>query len=251
MVQLSNGMILGPGILSDTDSLSTNSFQKGGAGETKSRSIGIMDDGLRLTYFYIAPINASWERSNAPALEQIEFHSAAEVARSGNAPSIVQILGVSEFNKFGRRTFSFLSPRGRVDVLQGITLLTPKYAKLEILNTESEKFVWDTRIATSSIAADQLKSILMQALGMENSGDWLSMVRFYTQAQRYKEAREVMRDALQKFPTELAPQQPIMEQLDQLFANQKFEEIKLRRDAGQHLQAARFLGGFPVQATAA
>ncbi len=213
----------------------------------KSKSIGVMDDGLRLTYFNLAPINASWERSTAPVLEQIELPSAEEVARSGNSPSIIQILGVSAFNKYGRRTFSFLSPRGRVDVLQGITLITPKFAKLEILNTESEKFVWDTRVATSSIPAGELKQILTQALGMKNSGDWLRLVRFYTQAVRYGEAREIMLEALQKYPSELAAQQPVLTQLDQLFANQKFEEIKLRRESGQHLQAARFLGAFPVQ----
>ncbi|MCR9294027.1 MAG: hypothetical protein NXI32_14980 [bacterium] len=247
IVQHSNGMLLGPGVLSETDTISTSSFQQGGGGEIKSKSIGVMDDGLRLTYFNLAPINASWERSTAPVMEQIDFPSAAEVARAGNAPSILQILGVSAFNEYGRRTFSFLSPRGRVDVLQGITLLTPKYAKLEILNTESEKFVWDTRIATSSIPADELEAILKQALGMANSGDWLRLVRFYTQAERYGEAQKIMSEALQKFPSELASQRPIQTQLDQLFANQKFEEIKLRREAGQHLQAAQFLGAFPVQ----
>lgn len=245
IVPLSNGMILGPGVLTATDSISTSSFQQGGTGEGKT--IGRLDDGLRLTYFNTAPINVPRvERSTAPALEQIEFPSVGEVARSGADPSIQQILGVSAFNKYGRRTFSFISPRGRIDVLQGITLLTPKYAKLEILNTEDDKFVWDSRQATSTIDSAQLRAILEQALGMEKSGDWLRLVRFYTQAERYREARDVMDQALRRFPGELSDRKPIAAQLDQLYANQKFEEIQLRQNAGQYQLAAEFLNSFPV-----
>ncbi|MEM8733084.1 MAG: hypothetical protein AAGG44_02610, partial [Planctomycetota bacterium] len=239
-----SGMIIGPGILTETDSVSNSAFQRGG---DEGKSIGIMDDGLRLTYFSLLPINVAISDSNASSLEEIDFPSANEVARSGNPPNIQQLLGVDAFNKYGRRGFRFRTPQGVKEVLQGITLLTPKYAKVEVLNTDRDKFAWDTRISTASIPADQLKSILKQTLDLDSSNDWLTMVRFYMQAERYREASDVLTEAIQRFPAAMASRRPIIEQLDQFFATDKFEEIELRESAGQHLLAARYLGGFPVE----
>lgn len=247
-IELSNGMRLGPGIPSETDSISTNAFQRGGAGEVQIKSIGILDDGLRLTFYNQSPRNVlRVEESTAPPDEQIELPSSAEAARSGNPPSILGILGVSKFNKYGRRTYSFLTSRGRVDVLQGITLLTPHFAKVEILRTQTTKFIWDSRIATSSIPAAKLREILDQSFDLNGANEWLRMVTFYTQAGRFSEARDVMFEALQKFPSELADRRPVLDQLDQFVANQKFTEIKLRRAAGQSQLATQLLFAFPMK----
>lgn len=248
-IELSNGMRLGPGVPSETDSISTDAFQRGSpSGEVQNKSIGILDDGLRLTFYNASPRNVlAVRKSGAIAPEQIELPSANEVARSGNPPSILGILGVSQFNKYGRRTYSFQTPRGRVDVLQGITLLTPTFAKVQILRTRTDKFAWDQRIAISSIPADRLREILHQALDLSVANEWLRLVSFYTQAERFSEARSTMEEALKRFPDDLAGRAQTLEQLDQLIANQKFEEIKLRRAAGQQQLAAQLLGAFPVE----
>ncbi len=246
-IELSSGMRLGPGVPSVTDSISTNAFQRGGSGEVQIKSIGILDDGLRLTFYNQSQRNVlRVEESTLPPQEELELASAAEAARSGNPPSILGILGVSQFNKYGRRTYSFMTTRGQVSVLQGITLLTPTFAKVEILRTRTGKFVWDSRIATSSIPAKRLREILEQALDLTKSSDWLRMVSFYTQAGRFGEAREIMFEALQNFPSELADRRPVLDQLDQLLANQKFTEIKLRKESGQQKLATNLLFAFPV-----
>jgi pimeloyl-ACP methyl ester carboxylesterase len=247
IIQLRNGMRLGPGIVSATDSISTNAFQRGGGGgNVENKSILMLDDGLRATYINKAPINIlSTEESTATRPEQIILPSAPEAARAGNPPSILAVIGISEFNEYGRRTYSFMTTRGRVDVLQGITLLTPTFAKVEVLRTGTDEFVWDQRIATSSIPADKLRSILYQALDLTKSNEWLRIISFYTQAERFGEAREVMAEALEKFPTELATRKNVLQQLDQLLANQKFEEIKSLRSSGQQKLAAQLLGKFP------
>ncbi|MCA9134631.1 MAG: hypothetical protein KDA45_15795, partial [Planctomycetales bacterium] len=249
LVELRNGMRLGPGVVSETASISTNSFQQGGSGgNVGSKSILILDDGLRLTFVNKAPINImSTQPSTAPTAEQVELPAAAEAARSGNDPAIQSILGVSEFNKYGRRKYYLQTARGPVQVLQGITLLTPTYAKVEVLRTGTEEFVWDQRIATSSIPASQLREILYQAMDLKKSNDWLRIVSFYMQAERFGEAREVLSEALTRFPGELADRRAVLQQLDQLLANEKFEEIKLRRAAGQVQLAATLLGAFPVK----
>ncbi len=247
-IELSNTMRLGPGIPSETDTITTNAFQRGGGGEVQGKPIGILDDGLRLTFYNQSPRNIlRVEKSTAPPFEQFELPSAREAARTGVPPSIDRILAITDFNKYGRRIFSFLTPRGRIDVLQGITLLTPKFAKLEILRTQTDRFMWDTRIATSSIPSDKLREILMQAVDLSNPSSWLRMVSFYTQAERFADARSIMEEAIRRFP-ELADRRSVLTQLDHLIANQKFEEIRLRQRAGQHKLAAQLLGSFPVQA---
>ena len=250
IVELRNGMQLGPGTVSDTDSISSKSNERVNTGNAVSRSILILDDGLRNTYVNNSPRNIIATReSTLPAFEQIELPSSGEASRSGNAPSIVGQLGISSFNKYGRRTYSLMTTRGRVDVLQGITVLTPLFAKVEVLRTgRPDDFAWDQRIATTSIPAKELHDILYQAVDLDKSGDWLRLASFYQQAQRYAEAHAVMSEALIKFPGELGDRAPVLTQLNQLFANQQFEEIKLRKKSGQYQLVMNLLGQFPLDA---
>lgn len=245
-VDLRNGMRLGPGSVSGTDSLSTNSFQQGGAGQSKSEGIGMLDDGLRVTYFNNSRLNVlQVQPANASRLEQIELPAAAAVFKSGGAPTSFVTIEITDFNKYGHRTHSIMTPRGQVDLLQAITLLTPNYAKIEVLFSKS-KFVWDSRIALSSIPPDQLRAILHQALDLTKSSEWLRLTSFYLQAERYGDARDTMAEALQRFPTELAGRSGVLGQTVQQLANQMFNEIKLRRNAGQYKLAGQLLSSFPV-----
>ncbi len=245
-IDLRNGMRLGPGPVSGTDSLSTNSFQQGGAGQTKSEVIGMLDDGLRVTYFNNSPRNVlQVQPANASRLEQIQLPAAAAVAKSGGAPTSFVTIEITDFNKYGHRTHSIMTPRGQVDLLQAITLITPNYAKVEVLFAKN-KFAWDSRIALSSIPPDQLRAILHQALDLSKSSEWLRLTSFYLQAERYGDARDTMAEALQRFPTELAGRSGVLGQTVQQLANQMFDEIKLRRNAGQHKLAGQLLSNFPV-----
>ena len=249
LVELRNGMQLGPGTVSDTDSISPRAAERVNTTGAASRSILILDDGLRYTYVNKSPRNVIATReSTMPAHEQIVLPSAGEASRTGNAVAIGSMLGISSFNKYGRRTYAMVANRGRIDVLQGITALTPLFAKVEVLRTGGEDFAWDQRIATSSIPPQELREILYQAVDLSKSSDWLRLVSFYTQAERYAEAHAIMSEALVKFPTELGDRAAVLTQLNQLLANQKFEEIKLRKRAGQHQLSTALLGQFPLDA---
>ena len=52
--------------------------------------------------------------------------------------------------------FSMRTAKGPLDIVQGITELTPQWTKVEGIN-----HVWDMRMATSSIPFDTLKQILL------------------------------------------------------------------------------------------
>jgi len=247
VVELRNGLLLGPGLVSETDSISSKSSERANPGNVNSKSIGILDDGLRNTYFNNSPRNMIAVReSTAAPFEEIRLASDGEAAKSGSGPKILGLINISAFNKYGRRTYSIMTPRGRVDVLQGITVLTPLFAKVDVLRTGTEDFVWDQRIATTSIPAAELRAILYQAVDLSKSGEWLRLVTFYSQAKRFDEAHEIMSEALHRFPTELADRAPVLTQLNQLSANQKFEEIRLRKNSGQHQLATSLMGQFPL-----
>ncbi len=245
ILQLRNGLQLGPGLLLETDSLSTSSFQQGG--DTTSKRFFMLDDRLRITYVNPHPktILAQQEYSG-PQLEEFEFPSASTIAKGRTAPAIRGVLGISKFDRYGRRRFSFSTSRGQVDVLQGITKLSPVYARLDVLRKKGDKFFWDQRIATSSIPSDQLRAILMQVIDQDRSADWLRVVSFYVQMDRFGEALQVLEEALRRFPVQLASERRLVTQIEQQYARQKFEEIRLRQSSGQVQLAAKLLQSFPV-----
>ncbi|QDV27170.1 carboxylesterase family protein [Aureliella helgolandensis] len=246
-VELRNGLRLGPGQVTAVASISTNSFQAGSpAGEVQGMPIQRLDNGVTATYYNGSPMNVLAAReSTIASFEEIVFPSSMEVATTGVAPAILGVLGVSEFSKYGRREYKLMTTRGPVSLTQGITLLSPVFAKVEVLRSDATQFAWDQRRTTSSIPAQTLREILMQVLDMSSSGDWLRMVRFYMQAERYVEARDVMEEAIRKFPLELKDSRNLLTQLEQLLSQQKFNEIKLRRQAGQHKVAGHLLSIFP------
>jgi predicted esterase/tetratricopeptide (TPR) repeat protein len=122
--------------------------------------------------------------------------------------------------------------KGPVDIIQGITELTPRWAKVEGIT-----HVWDMRIATSSIPRDVLQKILMKQINTKDVENYKKIARFYLQAERYAEARQALDDLLQAFPDrkDLKEQlAPSLRAIKQLSAQQLLTELKLRRDAGQH-----------------
>ena len=174
--------------------------------------------------------------------EAIEFpFSKAEIETTGGPLLIQGVLGVSEFNEFGRRTFSIRTPSGAKHLLQAITEISPLYSKVETLRV-SDSVKWDQRIATDSIPTQLLREILHQNLDLSRSSDWTKLVRFYMQAERFAEARKEVEAASQKFPNDF--DRVLLTQLDELNAAQLFREVKARQDAGQYQLANSVLNSF-------
>lgn len=240
-VELANGMILGPGVLRSRETISENPNEQGGAAESAAKPIGVLDDDLRNTIFNFQPKNIIAQRVvNVP--EAIEFpFSKAEIETTGGPLLIQGVLGVSEFNEFGRRTFSIRTPSGAKHLLQAITEISPLYSKVETLRV-SDSVKWDQRIATDSIPTQLLREILHQNLDLSRSSDWTKLVRFYMQAERFAEARKEVEAASQKFPNDF--DRVLLTQLDELNAAQLFREVKARQDAGQYQLANSVLNSF-------
>ena len=242
VLTLKNGARLGPGMRGETATISKNPMQRG---QAQNDAIALVDDDLRITYVNRGQIDAANSLDSVNSvLEEIELPSKNEAARGSGSLAILGVLGVTEFNRHGRRIYSIETPRGREDILQGITKITPLYAQVQTLRPY---IAWDQRIATSSIRPDKLREILHHELDLTHSAGWMRMYRFYLQAERYSEARAELIEALAKFP-ELEEQKRLLVGLDQALADQMFREIELRRRSGQHQLVSQLLQQFPMDA---
>jgi tetratricopeptide (TPR) repeat protein len=245
IVGLRNGMRLGPGMLESTDSVSTNLFQKTAASEAGGGSIFKLDDGWRRTYFNGTPRNVI-ERSvdNQIPFEPIRFPAYSEVDRTGNRLRSARISRIEEFKPTGRRSLTVMKGNDEsINVLQQITELTPEYVRLELLR--GDKLSWDSREALTSIPSNQLQAILEHQLDLTKPSEWIRMFEFYMRANRFSEAIEVLTEGIRRFPDELGQRKNLIAQANQLQANKQFEEINIRREAGQIKLANQLLRIMP------
>lgn len=176
-------------------------------------------------------------------LERIEIPQ--RVPESGRRLSSVgAILETTPFDEFGRRIFSIATASGRIDVVQGITQITPRWTSVEGVTTE-HSVLMDMRIATSSIPRDALRRVIDQYIDRKNSDHRLRVVRLYLQAERYDDARQELDEVLADFP-DLANLTAERRDLGELAAAKLLDEILLRGRAGQDRLALRLLEAFPV-----
>jgi len=155
------------------------------------------------------------------------------------------ILETTPFDAFGRRILSLATAGGRVDVVQGITEITPRWTRVEGLQTE-KPLLLDMRLATSSIPPDVLARVIAQHIDRTNPDERLRVVRLLLQGDRYEDAKRELDEVLADFPdlTDLAKERRT---IGQLAASRVLDEIQMRGRAGQDRLALSLLDGFPVE----
>lgn len=221
-----------------------DSPHEGAAG--KSKSIRLIDDDLRrmfIPHHSVASVISEMEQKQI----KINLSKWHNVAQAGGTLSVVgPSLGITSFDEWGRRIYRMQTNKGALAVVQGITMLTPRYAKVEGLRGQPRTVVWDMRLATSSIPRDVLAKILDNAVSKDDPQDWLKIVRFYLQTERYGDARRELEKIIRRFP-DMKKHEDLVSRLQQLGAERILKEIKLRRIAGQHQLVDRLLANFPTE----
>jgi len=193
--------------------------------------IVLLDDGLRRTFVSSNQVRAGGLAPGDDAA-LIKIRIPKRVAQGGRRISSVgPILQVTPFDAYGNRIFSMRGPRGRVDVIQGITEITPLYAKVQGLVARGNSYGWDMRISTASIPRPTLTQILLHHIGQANMQDRLRVVTLYIQAQQYQSALKELDRIIADFPDvkDLGKQR---QRLLQLLATEVIDVIKFRLDAG-------------------
>ncbi len=208
-------------------------------GAPKPRIITMVDDNLRRTFFPKRQILEVREGSTGAVMEK--FHIYQKVPRSsGRVNNVGSILSIGPFDEYGRRVFRMDSVRGPLDIIQGITEITPKWTKVQGLT-----HTWDMRIASSSIPRKTLDAILSHQLDPKNVEHRLKLVRLYIQSERYRDARGALEEIVKDFPDLKAQIQPVVIDLQQMNARSGLREIERRREAGQHQLVRQLLDIFP------
>ena len=206
------------------------------------KPIAFVDDGLRRSF-------VCWRRirdtvaSDGMTEEIIEIPQVT--SRHGERISGVgAVVGVTPFDEFGRRTISLATKFGLAHVVQGITEITPTYARVEALAGKNP-YIWDMRMATSSIPRATLFDVLSRLHRDDSPDGQLATVRLLLASRRYKDALSELEAAIETFP-QLEELDSLRVQLHNQLAEQVLEEIRLRRDAGRYHQARTLLEQFPA-----
>ncbi len=245
IVTLKNGMQF-EGRVGKISSLGEDPLNPGGAvGGIKVKQIVFVDDDLRRTFF--SSIQTQSVVPSQTNYERIKIDK--RVARgSRRVAAVGPIKWVEPWDEWGNRTFTMTSGSGDLSIVQGITEVTPVYTRVEGLMTRGP-FVWDMRLATSSIPRDTLSKILLRQIDAKDPDQRLRLVRLYIQAERYKDARTELESVIKDFPA-LADLKKQVAALFQLSARRLIKEIELRKDSGQHPLAYSMLQRFPSEGVA-
>jgi pimeloyl-ACP methyl ester carboxylesterase len=208
--------------------------------------IYFIDDDLRRTFFSKRQVREVREEGGG----SLEKFRVWQKARRGGATVVTvgPIVRITPFDEFGRRIFSMRTARGQTDVVQGITELTPLWAKVEGIS-----HVWDMRVATSSIPPDVLAKILAKQTDASDIEQRKKIARFYLQMERYERAHEELQNVLAEVgdSAEIREQiEPSVRALRQLGSQRLLGELKRRRTAGQHRLVFEKLKIFPSEGVA-
>lgn len=246
-VPLINGLTL-RGSVVELPTLNENAFQPSGA-PSGARTIWMIDDQLRRVFIHRHAMVAVPEDGVIPQVPGLRQRITIDqpVASGGKAlGSIGAILQVSPFNEFGRRQVMIPGPDGKTIVVwQGITEVTARYIKLQAL-IAARSYVWESRIATSSIPRHQLREILHRRLRPLDFEKRLDLVRLFIEAEMFEMARLELEELVRENPDQ-ANLKKQLTSLVQEQAIQLLQEAKRRQQAGQYRLAKSMMTEFPLE----
>lgn len=206
------------------------------------RMILMVDDELRRTFVPKRQVREVLPDAAAPMVER--FNIKQRIPSGGRmVKSIGPIVRIEPFDDFGRRIFTFNAPSGPIDVIQGVTLITPEWTKVEGIT-----HMWDMRMATTAIPPETLRSIILKQIDPKDIEQRKKIARFYLQCDQYKQAGAELKQMLKDFPgnAQLAEDlTPMLRLLKQMTARRILTELKLRKEAAQHRLVYDMLQKFP------
>ena len=242
-IQMKDGRTL-KGDIGQTSGVADDPLQpSASAGEVKVTPITIIDDGLRRTFVNKFRVRDIVDAEREDPIVIRVWQDAAD--HGGLVGAVGRQMRVTPFDKFGRRIYEMQAAGGSIAIVQGVTEVTPVYTRVRGLNAEPRSYVWDQRLATSSIPRRTLSSILQQAVDPTNPDARLQIVRLFLQAERYTDARRELEGVIKDFP-QLADLKNELRSLRQMGARAIIDEIELRSRAGQHQLVRMLLENFPA-----
>jgi predicted esterase len=206
--------------------------------------IVLIDDGYRRVYTSLHNLREVNETAGAVVTK---FTIPQPVAEGGAAlKSLGRVLKTTEWDEFGRRTIRILLSDGPADVIQGITLITPQFFRVQTLSAR-QRLLIDQRYATSNLPTPLLRQIIYNSLRdkKNNPDERLRLVRFFIEAKRDADAEAELETMVEQFPD--IDFEARLQAVRNSKARLGLDELKLRRQAGQHKLASKILANFPAE----
>lgn len=249
-IVMKDGRVL-EGKLVELVSISNKPFKPRSDGAPTPKQILLCDDGLRRYYVFDKNVQDVLDTGAGDPPEKFILKNVQVAEGGGKITGLGPMTHVSPFDEWGRRTVKMQTDKRTITIFQGISEITPTWTKVEGLHLEgSPAYIWDQRIATTSISHELLAKILERQINPKNIDQRLKIVRLYLQMERYNEAREELTAVIKDFPEHAAQFARTERELAQRAAQRMLAEIQIRRDAGQHQFAMHWLENFPHEQVA-
>ncbi len=201
----------------------------------------MIEDGIKRTYVSTRqaskPTNvANFQTNEVFRLKQQRKGQQRMVASVG----VVQ--APKPFDDFGRRTVKLTTPNGSLEIIQGITRITPSAVTIEGITHK-----WSFAMATSNFPLDRIDAIIRKTIDSNDPEDRMSIARFYLQGENYLQSRRELEQIKRDFPEYKAVAEKVIEELLQAQAQQLLAELRRRQAAGQHELVQVSLTKFPLE----
>lgn len=247
-LQLTDGRIV-IGRLGETAGVAEDPTNPGpSAGMIRTTPILVIEDGLRRTFVHKTAVREVLDEADTTPVRVRVWQK--EAMRGMSLGSIGAPTRVTEFDEYGRRIVELPSNHGPISVVQGVTEVNSVFTRVQGLRAEPTTYVWDMRLATSSLPRTVLSKILRKAVPQDSFDKRMQVVRLYLQSERYRDAaREletVRRDFAGRADVDAEAIDDNLRQLRDLAARALLDEIELRRDSGQPQLARSLLERFPA-----
>ena len=146
--------------------------------------------------------------------------------------AVGSVIDVTPFNEYGQRTITLASEKGKLNVIQGISRIEPDHVVLDALN-----YNWQMGVSLKAIPPQTLENLLRQKVKADDAVARFGLVRFYSQAEMYKEAFDELEAITKKFPDQEARANVVRSELTDYFGREVLRELGRRRASCQHQMA--------------
>ncbi len=198
------------------------------AGPLKSHPILSIDTGMKR--YFVPSRQVKSVDPSAVLSKYVQFKvSQRRTGKKITISSLGPFTNLTEFDKFGRRTVTVPTKRGKVSIVQGVTIIDPRY-----LTIMGITHVWEHGLATTSIPPDNLDLMIRQVTDQSKPSDRMLIARFYFQAELYEQAEKELQSIAHDFPELKKKIEEIDLQLREQQAKRLIRELKRRARAGQH-----------------
>ncbi len=154
------------------------------------------------------------------------------IENRGKHRRIEQVAGQIQeqpWDEFGHRMASFNAEGKKVDVMQEIYELNPRYVKVTAM-----KYLWEFGLPTNSIPPDTLDAMLHRAIKKDKPDERFAIARFYLDGEFYQLAQKELDSIRVDYPEQAKNVEELQLQLKNFLADQAVSMLEERREAGQY-----------------